>query len=146
MPEVCPVRHVCLPRRSQICTKYGDIQAPDARKEPHGENFKDPTLCPSSLRFVSGHGGGILMPASCNSLFALQTAFQVRLSSTNGRTQSEITLIGMIGVVQLCSWGASSSSVAVSDVCLLLMTVFMMRMAETDSSSSSRRLSSLLFT
>jgi len=42
MDEVWPVRQVCLPRRSQICTRNGDEQAPDARKEPQGENFKDP--------------------------------------------------------------------------------------------------------
>jgi hypothetical protein len=63
--EVWPIRRFRRPRRSQIDNKYGDELAPHARKEPQGENFKNPVVpfCPS-LNFVLGHGGVIPMPAS----------------------------------------------------------------------------------
>jgi hypothetical protein len=78
MIDVCPLGTFSFRVDHRYATGMADEQAPAARKEPQGENFKAKTLFPI-LSFVAGHGGVILMPASYNSLFAPQTAFQVVL-------------------------------------------------------------------
>jgi hypothetical protein len=78
------------------------------------------------------------MLASCSSLFAIQTSFQVGLSR-NGRIKWEIKLIGMKGGVSQFRGASSSLSDAASSSLRLLLATVLLLMADDNGGISRQK-------
>ncbi len=68
----------------------------NASCDPEGEKPTPRTPPVPTLNDLLGQGGVIFLPASCRSLLAEYTLFQVTRSATNGRIKSAIKCGGIL--------------------------------------------------